>query len=428
VKRTAQPDADVEDELATLLVRAAAEREERWRSLLGNVLVTMTLLLVGLGPHLPGASFVLGHITAGESARVAGVSWCLFELATVTFHLLGPGHALSVLLSVFDGLGRRAAFVVLVYLSDATSLPLWLIGMVSSFALTAKPPRRRALDLVLIVASHIALVFAFLVERHVAGAWLTVLVLLASTSAQTMSARTAARTARVRAERNVLERRLRDATLRGDREKMARELHDGIGADVMALVLRLQRAARKGDNPKAGALANKARDLLDELRAVVWSLRNQQGTLAELGKLIDATCRGIRGEIAYERVTPLAVAEARIGPSAALAALTCARELVRIAATRGGVTKLRLSLTVASVLELTVEDDGASLAPEALAGTLGSLDGARRSLDAASEGIDVSNLPDDGGVRMYAKIALEQRRPVAGDATMYAGWGDAPSR
>lgn len=404
-------DPAIQDEVDDRLRTTAAEVERRWRSPIVNVIVTLAAALVALGPRLPFSVHVFGEISGAEALWVAATAWGLFELATISFYALGPAHPASRLLATIDTFDRYAVVLVLIYLSGSASSPLWVIVMVNAFAFAAKPERLAKLELAFLVVSHVALALAFVVRRSSGDAWLTVLVMLASTAGQTMSARMVGRSARVRAERDVLERRLHEKALLQDRERMARELHDGLGADVMALVMDLRRAAERDPSPEPRRLADAARALLDELRSVVWSLRNEQGTLAELGKLIDATCRGVRGDALYERTTPLDAAQARIGPATALGALGVARELVRSVATRGGVTRLFLSLSIADALEITVVDDGPSLSAEALETLERGMDALRRTLDGVDH-VGASNQATGEGVRLHAVIALDALRPV----------------
>lgn len=334
------------------------EVDARWRSIRASALVTLACALVAIGPHLPGATRVIGAVSGAQAASVAGLVWGVFVLATIAFHALGPRHGLSRALSTLDDFVRYGAVLALIFLSGSASSPLWVASMAASYAWSASTPRGARLEVARIVGSHVALIVAFLVARKLGDAWLALLVLLASIIGYMMTARLFAKSARVRAERDVVEQLLRDAMMRRDRERMARELHDGVGADVMALVLRLRRAAEAGGDPHVARLAERARDLLDELRSVVWSLRNEQGTLAELGKLIDASCKRVDPAIRYARTTPIALAKTAIGPRAALAALGRSREMVQAASSRAGVSSVELTLTVGEGLELIVRDDG----------------------------------------------------------------------
>lgn len=275
----------------------------------------------------------------------------------------GSRRRTASVLSVSGEVARYAIPLTLIYCSGSAASPLWILSSMNAFVWRPRTPARAKIDLAILVGMHVVLLLAFWAEHHAGDSWMTLLVLLASLVAHTTTGRAVDRNEDVRAERAAIETELAAQRLERDRERMARELHDGVGADVTALVLRLRRAAQSQTSPKAPELAERAQRLLDELRSVVWSLRNEQGTLAELGKLIDATCRGSRGSVAYERTTPVAVAKTPVGPRAALAALEAARALVREGAERSGVQKLTLSLDVTTAehlldrLTLALDDD-----------------------------------------------------------------------
>jgi signal transduction histidine kinase len=218
------------------------------------------------------------------------------------------------------------------------------------------------------------MLLALLASGRIADGAFTVLVILGVIALHSMTARTLATGFRMRAERKVLERRLHEANLSGDRDRIARELHDGVGADVTALLLRLRAHAKAGTNPKAAVFCERAQAILDDLRGVVWSLRSDPGTLGELGKLIDATCRHLREASGYERVMDHAQSQEPVGPEAALTTLALMRELSRGAAAGKGSGPLRVRLQLEG--ELVVDVEG---------GVYASADGAVSHLAAARQ-------------------------------------------
>lgn len=389
---------EVDAELERALQRSAAALEERWRSPSVNLAVTAIIAIAIAGAVLPG----LPWRTSGRGALAVGLAWGIFELATLAHHALGPRHPRSLWISRLDTFTRYLAPLALIDFGGTGASPLWLVGMVNAFVWSARPVPSLRFEVACIVISHAALGAAFLVAGRVGDAWLAVLVLLASTGGHTMSARMVMRAARTRAERDVIERHLHEASLLQDRERMARELHDGVGADVMALVLRLRRAAERGTHPNAERLAARARALLDELRGVVWSLRNEQGTLAELGKLVDANCRSVLGGSGYARATPAEQGLRPIGPAASLTAIAVARELVRVAAGRAEERQLQLTLTATDALRLRVEGAASSPSDEELAPA--------RSALAAVKG----SLTTHAGAAMEATIPIDATSVPAG--------------
>ena len=213
------------------------------------------------------------------------------------------------------------------------------------------------------VGAHLSLIAAFALTHRMADAYIILLVLLTSLSGRQLTDAQTERRVRVRAERTDYAKQLHDASLEQSRDRIARELHDGTGSDIMGLVLKLRRVARETDHPHAAALADRAQSILDGLRGVVWSLRHEQGTLAELAKLIDVSGKSARAGLPYQRTMSDADAQLRVASACALTALTVSRELLGLAAACDGARALHLQLscTPEQSLALRVQAEGAQL-------------------------------------------------------------------
>lgn len=350
-----------------LLREAATDAEAQLRSPRVNVVMTLAAAALAAGPFVPHAR--------GTAALVVTCAWIVFEAANVAFHRLGDEHPVYRVLAPLDELCQLGAVLALIHLCGTASTPLWLFGLAKAFVWHARTRRRMLAGLAVLVGAYAALAVALVLVGRVADAAFAGLALFASTIAHTSSARAVVRGAAMKAERDLLERGLRDASIQQSRDRIAREIHDGVGADLTALLLRLRREARRGARPNAAALAEAAQGILDELRGVVWSLRNEQGTLGELAKLIDVTCRRLAGPVTYVRSMPVEESRRAIGPGAALEALEAARTLVSSAVTRPGVTRIELTLSALDALTIAVRHDGASAPIEAPAVSI-ALDGA----------------------------------------------------
>jgi signal transduction histidine kinase len=344
---------------------ATREAEAQLRSLRVNVVTSLAAVVLAAGLFVPQAR--------GAAALVVLLAWLVFEAATVTFHRFGDQHPAYRVLSMLDELCQVSAVLALIYLSGSASTPLWIFGFAKAFVWHARTKARLRTALVVAIGAYGALAAALLAAGRIADAAFTGLALFAVTIGHTASARAVVRAAEIKAERDLLEREARDASIQHGRDRIAREIHDGVGADVTALLLRLRREARRRTHPNAAALAERAQGILDELRGVVWSLRNEQGTLAELGKLIDATCRRVAGEITYVRSTPAGESQRTIGPGAALEALETARALIADAVAEPGVTRVELTLSALDALTVAVRHDGTN-APLAVAAVSIALD------------------------------------------------------
>ena len=271
---------EVAEELAREVARLAAEGERRRRVGVGHLQVAACAALLAVAPLLPGLPSALGSFTERQCLAVVLPALAVFELAAMAFVVAGAESPLYRLLSALDELGQIAAPLVLVFLSGSASSLLSFVGMVRAYGWTPTTSAHQKRTVAFFAASHVALIAAFLLTHRPADASVLVLILLGSAPIHQMAQRVSARNLAVRAERAVLERELQAATVRHDRERIARELHDGVGADVMTLVLRLRRAAEEETNPNAARLSERATHILAELRTAVRSLRDERGTRA----------------------------------------------------------------------------------------------------------------------------------------------------
>lgn len=90
------------------------------------------------------------------------------------------------------------------------------------------------------------------------------------------------------------ERELAEAELRNERARLARELHDGVGADVVALIMELRRHEGRTASPGAAALARRAEAVLEVLRAAIRWLRMEESGYLDASELSRAVSQGHR--------------------------------------------------------------------------------------------------------------------------------------
>lgn len=341
------------------------DAERRYHALGAQVAAALSVaLVVLLGVRV---SAPLGFHAAVLSA------WALRLAAALVLRRSGPRSPAYAAAAALVDLGSLSVVFALVLVGGTAATGLWLFAFAHAFVWHPRSAERLRAALGALVVAHAGLAVAFLVRGHPADATFTLLVLCACLLSHTSSARAVRRVAELRAESAALEARLVDANLQERRERFARDLHDGLGAELTALLLRLRREAREGSDPRAAELAAATQEILDELRGVVWSLRNEQGTLAELGKLVDASCRRLVGPLAYARTTPAAAARRAVGAGAAVAILSAARGAVAELARAPGVTAVALRLFVDDDLVLHVDGlrDDAIVAAEAVRVPLG---------------------------------------------------------
>lgn len=162
-------------------------------------------------------------------------------------------------------------------------------------------------------------------------------------------------------------RRLQDAlaaaAVIGERQRIARDLHDGVAQDLAFIVQRLRHLAeRDATTPAIGRLVFAAERALDESRHAVAALTSAGDR--PLGEALAATAReaGEREGSIVETVLP---ADITVPPRAQDELLRVVREAVINAARHGAARRIRVELRDAPHFCLEVTDDGRGFDPEA---------------------------------------------------------------
>jgi signal transduction histidine kinase len=164
---------------------------------------------------------------------------------------------------------------------------------------------------------------------------------------------------------NELERRIRrdeaDAASTAERERIARELHDGVAKSVSVLSLDIASLTARAPGDLRQSLArieHLAQVLAEELRAIVHEFR----TRGDREPFIDALHRAVEGNGA----TSLSIQGEleRVGTLARFEVVRVLEEAVRNAVRHAAATKMTAGVRVDDqALHLVVEDDGKGIAP-----------------------------------------------------------------
>ena len=177
--------------------------------------------------------------------------------------------------------------------------------------------------------------------------------------------------ARLEEERRSAIRRVLTAQ-ESERRRIARELHDQIGQDVMAILLDAERLQEQVQGASAEVLDDMialAREIMDELRRISYELR--PAALDELGlaSAIEELCYGTarRADIA---ITPRVGAPQReLDADAELALYRVAQEALTNAVRHAGAGAIEVDMANRDgQLRLVVSDDGSGIRPGAVGG------------------------------------------------------------
>jgi signal transduction histidine kinase len=198
-----------------------------------------------------------------------------------------------------------------------------------------------------------------------------------------------------------LQRRLEIMVVEEERRRIARDLHDGLGAELTLLAWAASSSTGAGaSDQRLQELSQRARASLHELRRVVSGLKAPDMRVAELGALLEDSCR--------ELVEPVSRFRLEVAGNGTLRGNVClqvslvVREAVRNAVTHAAPSSVSVSLDARSELVISVENDGASLPPEAAEKSRGGLSHLRERADLLGGTLFVE--PLSAGTRVSLRV------------------------
>jgi len=390
-----EPDDVIEAELAAAI--ASEERRlyvERFRAKPLLVFASLTMLFLG-APLLDRTGALLGNATLGVTAPLAAALLLLKALAAVGARRLAfAGIAQSWIATLAD-LAPRGALLVVMFTTKTPSTALWALLLILPMTLRPRSGRDVRLLMFAVFALDVVMLAALLWAHRRGQAAFFVVVTLSSWFGLWVSLSLFVRGLQVRCERSVLARRLRVVKSEEERRRIARDLHDGVGADLAALLLQLRMSSSSLGHTTAARLESSVRQALQQIREVVWWLKRAEGTLEELGKLIDVRMRRRLGE---------ATRVQRLRSRHRACALTAAASVAALAAFDAA---LKLPTFGASVQSTAIEMESSALVmrfettPEFAPALLAAM---QAPPAVAAQSGEASTLPTDDGAAVLLKL------------------------
>lgn len=360
---TTSPVTVDERELAAEIARIADERyvasytPQRTAGFFGAVVVFAAALC--------GVTFVpivrrFLHISPGQMAGAMAVALAAIGTATVCAHrpggLLGPSHLVAERIETF---ATAAVAAALIRMSNDTMSVFWLISVMHAFAASTDVRHGRFAR-----AAHgsclAALALSFAVEGRIgdaaASAFFTLLLLFLARTQQHSAQNAIA----LQAERNVMRARYEGLLVERERQRIARDLHDGLGAQLASIAWSADAlAGTDAGGAEWKDLSARARSMLGELREVVHGLKATDMPIAELSDSLARSCRALAG--AHELVV-VHGGDAIVRADLCLEITLMVREAVRNAAQHASARRIGVRLDIeGSRLIARIEDDGRSL-------------------------------------------------------------------
>jgi signal transduction histidine kinase len=312
---------------------------------------------------IPGAREAIG-ISFFEAAPILLSVIVVAFVTTAVYHRLGQASTAYRMLDHFETLSVPASLGSLIVLSGTAVSPLWLFYLGHLFVVSIHPSLSRPMR-ALIGGMPLFVALAFLIMEGPRANFFSSLV-AASMAALTMSFSSAlhARLSRMAFERGMLEKRVAELEVEGERRRIARDLHDGLTADLTAIAWRAEVLAKSpGDaNPvdELGAIARRARAAIDDTRSVVWALRDQEVAWGSLIEHIRSRCLDLCDSRAALELE-LEPADQVISGQLAVDIVRIVQESVRNALQHGGPSTVTVKMVLGETISLTIDDDGVGL-------------------------------------------------------------------
>ncbi len=357
-----------------------------------------------------------------RTLRLAGLLVWLVVGSAALFHGRGAPRAFAVWLACFIGFGAVFAWVsatvagpsslVLAAAAESTCVIAMtavqcrgqegaLLVVVAMQLGLATSPRvglaavfAQSLALALAIAHHWSPPPALLLAPPYFGFQVAVFLL---TELLSREARGRRELARINAELVSTRELLEQAARVGERLRIARELHDGMGHHLAALSLNLEALGPRGA-PVAPALATArllTRRLLDDVESIVADTRAEHGV--DIGAALGALAAAIPRPVVHVAAGELVVPDAR----RAHAVLRCCQEIVTNAVKHARAENVWLQVrVVGGTVELEAADDGSGAA---LVAAGRGLEGLRRRIEEIGGRLDVETRPG-AGFRVVATL------------------------
>ena len=339
----------------------AKAQDDILRGPVGILLAAVFAAGVSLLPMIPAVRAV---IRVGPLA--VGTAMAAFIALMIVGAFVYRFGAQSRAYSMFDRAESatvQAMMLGLVYAAGSGDSLFWVFALVHILILGGYGTHHR-FNYALFTMGPLVLAIAFIIGRDDVGAAILSLAIGAlGLYVYWLSLTVSRKLAATDAERARLAAELAETRVREERERIARDIHDGLGADLAALDWRLR--GLRSD----ATLKHEVDDLVArlgqgaaELRTIVWALRTPTRSWPE----VVAYIRQRAQEMCADKVSLDLVDHGgeELPGERALDYMRAVLELVRNAVRHSGATELRVVLRGSTA---TIEDNGKGLPDDALA-------------------------------------------------------------
>jgi len=376
----------------------SAAGDDALRSLTGVLGMGAIVALFACAPMIPAVRREL-HVSPEDVALSLGLFWLVATAGAVVFHTKGPQSRVYKLFDPIETAATQVCVLSLVFLSGRGDSFFWLPAIVHMMILGSYG-RLVRFNYILLTSLPALLSAAFAIRGDIGSGAMCLVIgalgvfvywFMLSISRKLAAAETALAETRVREER----------------QRIARDIHDGIGADLAALDWRLRglRAHQPAIAAEIDELTSRLGNGSAELRTIVWALRTPSRSWADIvaylrQRAIELCGHGIRLDVVDEGDGGVTDRAGEV----ALDYMRAVLEMVRNAVRHADAKQIRVTLRSGPTgLSATVEDNGRGLPSAALETSQGGLANLKHRVSRAGGTIEAIG-PAKGGTQILVEL------------------------
>jgi len=353
-------------------------------------LLAMLITFVAI-VFVPAVASLLG-VQRGTAVTVA-VGWLASWAATTVAYRRTGLSRLYLALDVVESLGIQAGVSLLLYRSGSVLSVFWLAYLGHMQVLASLGFCRQ--NLAVVGTCPAALTLAFWLKGDSASALVSLLVGVVALYVYNLLSRVYSSLEAALDREAQLKISLARVRVAEERNRIARDLHDGVAGELAALSWRLRRMTVEpevamADAPEVamGHIQGRLQSVIESLRHVVLDLRQEHRTFAQTIGALRERCLDLCGN----RHLVFSVFGTLDGPLAERVAddIDCiVSELVRNATTHAEARRVEVQIRIGDGVELHVSDDGKGLPPDYASRSSGGLANLRARVTRLGGEVDI---------------------------------------
>lgn len=341
---------------------------------------------------------------AGDMLGIEGwqsFSWGIlyavtFAAAYLAFHSSGGAstryRTVHRAETIVAGLGAGA----LISVSRKPDTLLWVLMFSFAYQSGTVGTNRRFTAFVIALTGVSAALSRF-VRGDVAAGLIGLALTTSATGIYLMLSAAAKQLATVIGERETLQKRVADLEVQSERVRIARDLHDGLGTELSALVWTArmveERVTDEATRSEVAQFSERIRFGMQELRSIVWGLRGNDRTANELTQHLGSRCREIAGGTVLEFYDTMDDPMRGVPADIAVNFARIVQEAVRNASRHSGAKKIAVEVMVDTTLSASITDDGRGIASEAMEQKEGGINNMRVRAERSKGSLEIVTLP-----------------------------------